>query len=283
MGDNIYGYDRDIPSRAFLHPLGGGDAVVPEPSTFALPQFLRFLSSLPRPDDVARALHLGPLATFQTGAVSMVRITGESLELVGTHGYEQAEVDRYSVVPLSVPTPFSRSVQQGEVLIDELEDVLTTFESLQMDEELWSGFIERFGPGQVINSPIIVQGTVIGAFGGLTSAKRAWSSLDFALLDGLAAALGLWMTHPDSPVPPPDRFAQQFEGSLHITDRQLAILHLVESGRSNTAIAMTLGYSVSTVKQELQRVMRGLRVSDRLQAAARARSLGLLTDPGAGQ
>ena len=244
--------------------------------TFALPQFLRYLSTLPLPDATARALRLGPMSNFGTEAVSIVRIAGESLELVGTHGYEQAEVDRYSVLPLSVPTPFSRSVLQGEALIDELEDVVSTFEALQMDADLWSGFVERFGPGQVINSPIVLQGTVIGAFGGITRSKRPWNSLDFAVLDGISAALGLWMTHPDTAVAVPDRLSPPSNGSMHVTDRQSAILRMVESGRSNTSIAMTLGFSVSTVKQELQRTMRAMRVSDRLEAAARARSLGLL-------
>lgn len=243
-----------------------------------LPQFLRFLAALPEPDAVARALHLGPLSIFDVGAVSMVRINGESLELVGTHGYRQSEVDRYSVVPVSVPTPFSRAVQQGEALIDELEDVLASFEALRMDEALWRSFLERFGPGQVINAPIIIQGTAIGAFGGLTRSKHSWTSLDFALLDGISSALGLWMTHPQSPVPPPDRFAPLSNGSLHLTDRQLQILQLVEQGRSNTAIGMYLGYSVSTVKQELQRTMHAMRVSDRREAVTRARSLGLLKD-----
>ena len=269
---------RLYPAASAFTYSGGGDAVAAETSTFALPQFLRYLSTLPRPDDLARALRLGPMGSFGTQAISIVRIAGESLELIGTHGYEQAEVDRYSLVPLSVPTPFSRSVLQGEALIDELEDVLSTFEVLQMDEDLWSGFLERFGPGQVINSPIVLQGTVIGAFGGITRSKREWSSLDFAVLDGISSALGLWMTHPDTAVAAPDRLATPSNGSMHITNRQASILRLVESGRSNTSIAMTLGYSVSTVKQELQRTMRAMRVSDRLEAAARARSLGLLSE-----
>jgi DNA-binding NarL/FixJ family response regulator len=67
-------------------------------------------------------------------------------------------------------------------------------------------------------------------------------------------------------------------GLLHVTERQKQILRLVEVGKSNTGIALALGYSVSTIKQELQRVMRAMGVSDRTEAAARARSLGLLTD-----
>jgi DNA-binding CsgD family transcriptional regulator len=244
----------------------------------ALPQFLRFLSALPAPDNVARALLLGPLAVFDAGAVSLTRVEGEALELHGTSGYAPGEVDGYWRVPLSVSTPFSRCVREAEVIIDEIEEVTTNFEALQVDEGLWQGFMDRFGVGQVVSAPIILQGTVIGTFGGITRTKRVWTSLDFAMLDGISSALGLWMTHPDAPSPRTDRLGQHGAGLLHVTERQQRILRLVEVGKSNTGIALTLGYSVSTIKQELQRVMRGMGVSDRAEAAARARSLGLLTD-----
>ena len=246
----------------------------------ALPQFLRFLSALPDPDSVARSLLYGPMGAFDAGAVSITRVHGETLDLNGTAGYTRGEVDSYWRVPLTVPTPFSRCVLEAEVVIDELEDVTKNFEALRVDEGLWQGFMDRFGVGQVISAPIVLQGTVIGAFGGITRTKRTWSSLDFALLDGISSALGLWMTHPDAPSPRTDRLGQHGAGLLHVTQRQQHILRLVEVGKSNTGIALALGYSVSTIKQELQRVMRGMGVSDRAEAAARARSLGLLTDEG---
>lgn len=251
-----------------------GDEVV----SAGLPQFLRFLANLPAPDNVARALLLGPMSTLDTGAVSITQVRGEALELNGTYGYTPGEVDGYWRVPLSVPTPFSRCVREAEVVIDEIEEVTTRFEALQVDEGMWQGFMDRFGVGQVISAPIVFQGTVIGAFGGITRSKRRWTSLDFALLDGISSALGLWMTHPDTPTTRTDRLLRRDEGILHVTQRQQQILRLVEIGKSNTAIALALGYSVSTIKQELQRVMRNMGVSDRVDAAARARSLGLLTD-----
>lgn len=248
-----------------------------------LPQFLRFLAALPEPDAVARALRLGPMSVFDAAAISLTRVVGEALELHGTSGYTQGEVDGYWRVPLSVPTPFSRCVREGEVVIDEIEEVTTHFEVLQVDEALWQGFMDRFGIGQVISAPIVLQGTVIGAFGGITRSKRQWNSLDFATLDGISSALGLWMTHPDSPSPRTDRLQRTGLGLLHLTDRQQQILRLVELGKSNTSIAMTLGFSSSTIKQELQRVTRSTGATDRLDAVARARSLGLLTDPPDGQ
>lgn len=250
----------------------------PTEPTFGLPHFLTYASTLPSPDDMARALHLGPLAAFGTGATSITRIVGDALELHGTHGYTTSEVDGYWRVPLSIPTPFSRCVLEAQTLIDEIEEVTSNFDALKADEALWQGFMTRIGVGQVFSSPIYLQGTVIGAFGGITREKREWTPLDFSVLGGISATLGLWLTHPKTPGPRSDRLAERDAGFLHLTNRQREILELVESGKSNTAIGHTLGYSVSTIKQELQRIMRSMGVSDRTEAAARARSLGLLPD-----
>lgn len=246
--------------------------------TFGLPHFLTYTSTLPDPDSMARALLYGPLATFETGAVSITRIVGDALELHGTYGYTQGEIDGYWRVPLSIPTPFSRCVLEAETLVDEIETVTDRFEALRADDGLWQGFMDRFGIGQVFSTPIFLQGTVIGAFGGITRAKREWTSLDFSALSGISAALGLWLTHPNTPGPTTDRMMRRDVGLLHLTARQRDILELVEQGKSNTAVAMNLGYSVSTIKQELQRVMRSMGVADRQEAVMRARSLGLLSE-----
>ena len=251
--------------------------MTPEMAPPGMPQFLRYLSSLPAPDAVARAVQLGPLAPFGFAAVTISQLVEETLVITGTHGYTADEINRYRRLPLSIPTPFSRAIAQSEVLIDELEDLFENYQALQMDSELWVSFMDRSGVGQVVSAPIVLQGTVIGAFGGITHSKRLWTSLDFALLDGLSSVLGLWMTHPDAPVPAADRLRSNHQGTIHLTDRQLEILRLVEAGRSNSAIGQTLGYSVSTIKQELQKAMRSMRVSDRLDAAQRAREFNLLS------
>ena len=241
-----------------------------------LPQFLRFLNALPPPSAVARALQLGPLAPLDFGAVGLVRLTGETLEVLGTHGYTQEEINRYFRMPIGVTTPFTRAIKHSEVLVDEMDQLLDAFDALRIDEDLWLGIKERFGSGYVVSAPIVLQGTALGAFGGITRSKRMWTSLDFALFDGLSAALGLWMTNPLTELPVPDRLVTHRDDSIHLTERQRRILSLVEAGRSNTSIAQSLGYSVSTIKQELQRAMRATRARDRMEAARRARDLQLL-------
>jgi len=247
-----------------------------EQTPAGLPQFLRFLAALPNPDAVARSLQLGPLALFDFGAMSIVRVVNDTLVLTGAHGYTHEEIDRYYQVPLTMPTPFSRCVQESEVLIDEIETVLDSFSALKMDEDFWNGFMARMGVGQVVSAPILSQGIVIGVYGGITRTKREWTSQDIALINGLSAALGLWMTNPDAPVPRPDRLENQKSAAICLSPRQQQILMLVEEGHSNASISHTLGFSVSTVKQELQKAMRATRVTDRSHAATRARELNLL-------
>jgi IS30 family transposase len=49
------------------------------------------------------------------------------------------------------------------------------------------------------------------------------------------------------------------------------------NGKSNSAIAYRLGYSQSTVKQELQRISRRLKAANRNEAVTRAIELNLMT------
>jgi DNA-binding NarL/FixJ family response regulator len=64
-----------------------------------------------------------------------------------------------------------------------------------------------------------------------------------------------------------------------LTPRQCDILALVLCGWTNADIGARLGYSESTVKQEVQRAARILDAPDRMAAARRARGLGLLGEP----
>ena len=64
----------------------------------------------------------------------------------------------------------------------------------------------------------------------------------------------------------------------HLTPRQLEILCLVATGRSNAEIAVELRLTLNTVKTHVVHVLRKLGAADRTQAAVRAAHLGLLED-----
>ena len=64
-----------------------------------------------------------------------------------------------------------------------------------------------------------------------------------------------------------------------LTPRELEVLALLATGRTNRQIATELHLSLSTVKRHVEHIIAKLGVSDRTQAAVRAGELGLLPAP----
>ena len=63
-----------------------------------------------------------------------------------------------------------------------------------------------------------------------------------------------------------------------LTDRELEVLRLLASGRSNQRIARDLVVALDTVKKHVTHVLGKLGAANRTEAAARARQLGLIPD-----
>ena len=64
-------------------------------------------------------------------------------------------------------------------------------------------------------------------------------------------------------------------GMEPLTERELQVLQLIAAGRSNQAIAAELVVAVGTVKRHVSNILDKLQAQSRLEAAARARDLGL--------
>jgi ATP/maltotriose-dependent transcriptional regulator MalT len=63
-----------------------------------------------------------------------------------------------------------------------------------------------------------------------------------------------------------------------LSERELEVLQLIADGLKNQEIANRLYLSLHTVKIHARRIYAKLGVSSRTQAAAKAKSLGILTD-----
>ena len=61
-----------------------------------------------------------------------------------------------------------------------------------------------------------------------------------------------------------------------MSERELEVLRLLASGRTNSEVAGDLFVSVGTVKSHTGNIYRKLEVRNRAEAIARARELGLL-------
>ena len=63
-----------------------------------------------------------------------------------------------------------------------------------------------------------------------------------------------------------------------LSERELEVLRLIIRGDSNQEIAQALVLSIDTVKRHVSNIFSKLRVNNRIQAAARVRALGLLSE-----
>ena len=262
-----------------------GYTTAPE-SLHGLPSFLNFLSNLPDAQHVVEALLHGPLLQFHARGVMLWALDGTVLRAIANVGHDPSEIMRWSSVDTAMEVPVANAVQSCTItivsraaLIAGLADALgVPVESGEVDA-LFFGYDEPFTDdgGDVVDVPLLVDGVPIGALGISTSQRYDWQPSDLALLSSIGSALALWLHHPDTPVSHPifEDETPQFI-AMALTPRQKEILTLIELGKSNAFIATKLGYSTSTIKQELQRIMIALDVGSRSEAAYRARSLGLL-------
>jgi DNA-binding CsgD family transcriptional regulator len=241
------------------------------------PQFLSFLTTYPPPQCVAEALTQGPLTLLNTSAVTLYAIdSAAKLTLVGTQGSTDESTARYSQLSLTIDTPISRSLATMSTEAITISDMLQEYPAMALDTRIWENKMAKMGDHTLVCSPLISRGIAIGAFVLYVPIDHVWLPQDQSFIDGIAALISMWLAHYNSiQAEQNNALTHETDVALHLDERQLQILQLVEQGRSNTSIAFALGYSESTVKQDLQRAMKILRTKDRQDAALRARSLGM--------
>jgi DNA-binding CsgD family transcriptional regulator len=113
--------------------------------------------------------------------------------------------------------------------------------------------------------PLVEAVTILDGLGAVPAARHARSRL---------RALGVTRL-PSRPLP------TTRGNPAGLTNRQVEILRLVGTGRSNAEIAAELVVSVRTVDHHVSAILRKLGTSNRREASARIGALGL-DDPGAG-
>lgn len=253
---------------------------MPDRTFLALPQFLRFLSAHPGPSDVMHALVRGPLARY--GAVNGLMWTAvgsHELRLIGAYGTHPGTDARFAIVPLPISTPAGIAFSEHRVVADPLTALPGQYPIMAIDPVLADSLRSAAPTAMLVNAPITSNGVAIGALAFRTEQALALEALDDTFLAGVCAALGIWLSHPQTTITE-YQFDDDGEAAMSLTERQRQILRRVLDGRSNGDIADGLGFSQSTVKQELQRAMRNMHATNRMVAAERAWELGFLATDG---
>jgi DNA-binding CsgD family transcriptional regulator len=249
---------------------------VKTPALSGLPQFLSYASTFPSGELLLEALRSGPLARrrMKAGFIWML-VDGVRLMSIAQVGWGREMVDRYALIPMALDLPVVHSVTDNRPKVDPAPDFGSSYLS-SIDERFLGEHFEALGAASIVNFPMRRANAVVGACGFVT--ETAWQEDDEseALLSALGSILGLWATHPrTASITAPASLGQR-DWSLSFTPRQKEVLSLVGDGLPNSQIARRLMVSNSSVKQDLQHVMRALRTHDRESAYERAAQLNLL-------
>jgi len=207
-------------------------------------------------------------------------ITGDNFDIIriGTSGEIEDPQHKYDRISLSFRSPVTEAFITGSTLITTARTLLNDYPEFEVDRDFWQDVLATNGDGDLVQVPFFASGLVAGAFSFLTRTKKLWNTHDFATFDAIGAALALWATHPHNGAVNSTR-KRPNNGGLGLSERQIEILLLVREGKSNAAISARLGYSISTIKQELQRIMSRLNALDRNHAVSVATELQLLPGP----
>ena len=248
--------------------------------TTALCYFLRFLAGNPEGDAAARALVLGALSTLGVAATTIyAHDRSTQLELVGNYGYDDEVVAGYRTLSINLPLPLCEAFVTMNPLVVNEDELLTRYPILQAEANYITGNSLNSGKGTLVATPILNSGVAIGALTILQAERSEWDPTDWQYLDGITAGLSMWLNNQREILA--DRWrraAPAAQREVRISERQREILEMVGLDHTNGEIAKSLGYSVPTIKKDLQHLMKMLGTHDRRSTAGRAREIGLLPE-----
>ena len=243
----------------------------------ALTGFLRFLSGNPDGDAVARALVMGALAPVGVIAGQVYALgVAERLDLVGSHGFPDDYSATFRSIPLSMSLPVC--------------DAFTTTRTVSIPAQSLSENYPLIGlrtsdsaippeATRIVCVPCLWSEAPIGALSLLQEARPEPEPEDWLYLDGIAASVSMWLNNQRPALVERWRRAAPLpHREFALTERQQRILEMIGEDQTNSEIGRKLGYSIPTIKKDLQEIMKLLGTQDRRTTAGRAREIGLLPD-----
>lgn len=246
-----------------------------------LAALLHLLAGYPSPEQTLLALIEGPLRPMGAWAGLMWIERDGVLQTIAGYKVDGLFDELYARLPVQADMPVPLCFRESEVIVAHVRSMGTEFGPLASHQEAWDDFVPDKVTSTLVHIPMVSRGVSLGVVGITCTEAFDLNTLQISFLDGIGAALGLWVTHPATPLPEglvvPSSEQADVTG-VELSQRQRQIVQLIRQSRSNAAIAVQLGCSVSTVKQEIQRIQRRVRASDRTEAATKAIALGLVSD-----
>lgn len=245
------------------------------------PAFVGLISSNPDGHTLMTALCDGPMAVYRavSAALHVVDTDRRNLLLAGHHGFAP-RIGKYQTVPLEWDFPVTRVFHTGEAVFVGGGDIDTEYPLLNPGRALLSaGAAEAAALGAtLVVLPVLYAGALTAVCSVVVQHDGPWVWPDMTHLQGTCAAIGLWqriteLSERAVGVREPAPRNRIRPGGL--TDRQRAIVELIRDGKSNASIAKALGFSVGTIKAEVQALLSLLSASDRWEIVRKADRAGI--------
>lgn len=223
---------------------------------------LEWLTFLPPLDKVARALVLDYFLPYSPIESAIWHLSGrDALTCLAVYGP--------SDVIVGVPIP-------GTIWRNSSEVQLLAAQSTSKKAASWS----QEGSHAVVN--LYAQSVLIGFLTirfaqEIKNPERLTQEIeDFAQLISLYISLRFLEAMNLSEAQASQKQTQLLNGQVHLTDRQRLVLIGIVKKKTNNAIASELGYSLSTIRHDTMKIFEILGVSNRIDAANYATTLGLI-------
>lgn len=239
---------------------------------------VRFLMIRPSIEQIAQHLVLRLFAPLHPrGVIISLCAPDGTLHLAGSFGFAPGVVAPFEHLSLWEASPMSESVREGEPLI-----IATAGEMEQRYPWLVS---EAMPPSPLVAWPLTLPNERVGVVE-LLFGTDLDTDVARREVGGVAAVLALYLSlvgaEPERPsAATVTQLPERDHGSsvprpAQLSERQLQILGLMASGLTNTQIALRVGYSESTVRQETMAIYRYFGVSGRRDAVRVATMRGML-------
>ena len=242
--------------------------------------FLKLISSDPTGDALMQAFARGPMSIYgpQSAAFYQVNSPRTELVLAGSFGFSD-RIGYYTSVPVSWELPATRAFLTGQLIVVPTQDVDEKFPLLSPWHDLVPANGDTAVTSNIVAMPIAYAGTTIGVCAMVCTHSEPWGWYDYSFIEGISAALGLW--HQIKVLNDSLRLAQAQSTIARkrpqgLKGRQIEVLTLLAQGQSNARIAKTLGFSLSTVKADVQTLLERLGAKTRAEAVQRAMLAGLI-------
>ena len=189
------------------------------------------------------------------------------LDLCGVYGFDDAQVDPYSRMPLWTPMPITDAVRSGEITLfknaTELRETYPHLGNSGLDEDLCT-----------ISFPVKYRNIVIGALG-ITTKKVPNSGFESSSsTQGIIALTGLFIRN--LLIKKAGTQRDITSNTKALTDRQKLIIELFDEDLTTDQMADRLRYSASTIKQDIIKIYGIFGVNNRQAVVKLAKKAGII-------